>query len=81
MTPEAELRLAPQVASLDWGAITTHLDAYGYALMPSLFTTRECRSRIALYEQDGMFRSRALVARHGFGRGEYRYFDYPLPAG
>lgn len=55
------------------------LDTYGCAVLPGLLTPSECRDLAALYGQDDGFRSRVVMARHGFGQGEYRYFAYPLP--
>jgi hypothetical protein len=57
-----------------------HLDAQGHAALPSLLTPNECLRVARLYENPPLFRSRVVMARHGFGRGEYRYFCYPLPA-
>ncbi len=56
------------------------LDADGYAVIPRLLRAAECRALAALYDDDGLFRSRVVMSRHGFGRGEYKYFDEPLPA-
>lgn len=61
----------------DWSAVSDALDAQGWAVLPRLLETAECASIAALYE-DGAFRSTVNMARHGFGRGEYRYFAYPL---
>jgi hypothetical protein len=57
----------------------TELDERGCAVVESLLTVAECRALIAMYEDDERFRSRVVMAKHGFGRGEYRYFAYPLP--
>ena len=64
----------------DWSAIGSDLDAYGCAVLPRLFTAAECREIAALYPHEEHFRSQVIMARHGFGKGEYRYFKYPLPA-
>ena len=64
---------------IDWERLSADLDERGSAVIERLFSPRECRSLAALYEQDGLFRSRVVMARHGFGRGEYKYFGYPLP--
>jgi len=72
---------ARRVAALDWQHLSTELDAQGSAVIEQLLTADECRALAALYSQDPLFRSRVVMARHGFGRGEYRYFAYPLPAG
>jgi hypothetical protein len=55
------------------------LDARGYAVVPSLLGARDCARLINLYDESGAFRSRVVMARHGFGSGEYKYFSYPLP--
>ena len=55
------------------------LDRDGWALMPKLLAAEECRALAASYGDDAKFRSRIVMARHGFGRGEYKYFAYPLP--
>jgi hypothetical protein len=63
----------------DWAAIQSDLDSAGYAVLPGLMTPDQCQEIAGLYPDDGSFRSRVVMARHGFGRGEYRYFRYPLP--
>ncbi len=76
----AALGAANRIGSLDWNTIGTALDADGFAVMPRLLDAGECRSMAALYPDDKTFRSHIHMARHGFGRGEYKYFAYPLPA-
>jgi hypothetical protein len=56
------------------------LDAEGYAILKDILTPAECEEMVALYARDELFRSTVVMARHGYGRGEYRYFAYPLPA-
>jgi hypothetical protein len=68
-----------RLAALDWERISAALDQAGCATTPPLLTEEECGSLIALYPDDGRFRSRVVMERHGFGRGEYKYFGYPLP--
>jgi len=68
-----------RVTALDWPAIAAALDADGYAAIDALLTPQECASLVALYDDDARFRSRIVMARHNFGRGEYKYFAYPLP--
>jgi uncharacterized protein len=68
-----------RVAALDWQRVTTNLDAYGCAVAESLLTPGECRALAGKYGEDGIFRSRIVMARQGFGRGEYKYWAYPLP--
>lgn len=55
------------------------LDAHGHAVLPRLLDARRCAELVAMYDEDARFRSRVVMARHGFGRGEYGYFAYPLP--
>jgi hypothetical protein len=64
---------------IDWEKVSAALDERGSAVVESLFSPAQCRSLAALYDEDALFRSRVVMARHGFGRGEYKYFDYPLP--
>src|SRR5579872_7585804 len=71
--------LGQRVAALDWAQIEESLDARGYAVAASLLSAAECRALAGLYDQAEHFRSTVTMARHGFGRGEYRYFGYPLP--
>jgi len=68
-----------RVARLEWDKIAAHLDAYGYAVIERMLTAQECESLAASYDSDGLFRSRVVMERHNFGRGEYKYFCYPLP--
>jgi len=56
------------------------LDDHGWAVLPRLLDARQCADLVALYDDNANFRSHVVMARHGFGRGEYRYFAYPLPA-
>ena len=62
-----------------WQCVASELDAHGCAVLPGLLTARECSGIAALYDDERPFRSRVVMARHGFGQGEYRYFAYPLP--
>jgi hypothetical protein len=71
--------VADRIAALDWQRIASELDAEGWAVLDSMLAPEECRSLIAGYGDDAPFRSRIVMARHGFGRGEYKYFAYPLP--
>jgi uncharacterized protein len=63
----------------DWAALEAALDARGYATLPGLLTPAECRALRLLYDDEAAFRSRVVMARHGFGRGEYKYLRYSLP--
>jgi uncharacterized protein len=69
-----------RVEAIDWAAVGEALDAQGAAVITGLLTADECGGLVALYSRDDLFRSRVVMARHGYGRGEYRYFAYPLPA-
>jgi hypothetical protein len=69
-----------RVAGLDWAAIADELDAHGCTTTGPLLTADECARLTATYAEDARFRSRIVMARHGFGRGEYKYFAYALPA-
>ena len=64
----------------DWTALGTAVAAAGWALLPDILTIEECAALAALYDEPAHFRSRVIMQRHGFGRGEYQYFTYPLPA-
>ena len=74
--PEAA---AARVAGVDWRQAAASLDERGYATTAALLTSEQCRGLAALYEQEEAFRSRVVMQRHGFGRGEYKYLRYPLP--
>lgn len=71
--------IATRVAALDWQQIGSQLDSFGCATTGALLTPDECAALSARYDDDGIYRSRVIMARHGFGRGEYKYFAYPLP--
>lgn len=68
-----------RIASYDWRLVTQALDAGGNAVLEGLISSQECRELAALYPDETNFRSRVVMARHGFGKGEYQYFAYPLP--
>jgi len=68
-----------RVAELDWTGIGAALDARGCATTGALLTADECAALASGYGDDGPFRSRIVMARHGFGQGEYKYYAYPLP--
>ena len=63
----------------DWASVEDALNEYGCALLPGLLSEAQCRDLIARYPQADRYRSRIVMERHGFGRGEYQYFRYPLP--
>lgn len=72
--------LTPRIDGVDWAAATSELDARGYAMLPRLLDAPACRDIAAGYGDESLYRSRVVMARHGFGLGEYKYFRYPLPA-
>lgn len=74
------LPLQQRIAQIDWPRVAADLDSDGWALLDRLLTAAECDSLAALYPQDEHFRSRIVMANHNFGRGEYKYLAYPLPA-
>jgi uncharacterized protein len=67
------------VERFDWSAVGAALDEQGWALLPGLLGAGACRAATSLWRDEARFRSRVVMARHGFGEGEYRYFAYPLP--
>ena len=71
--------LTAPVAALDWASVATELDVHGCATTGTLLTPEQCAALAETYASDAPFRSRIVMARHGFGRGEYKYFAYPLP--
>jgi hypothetical protein len=72
-------KLTERIAALDWPAITDDLDSFGCATTGRLLTPEECGFLASQYPSEDLFRSRVVMARHGFGRGEYKYYTYPLP--
>ncbi|MBC3775477.1 2OG-Fe(II) oxygenase [Pseudomonas sp. SWRI99] len=75
------MTLSPsRLDALDWASLEQQLDQHGCAIIRSLLRTETCERLSALYPQTEPFRSQVVMARHGFGRGEYKYFSYPLPA-
>jgi hypothetical protein len=63
-----------------WNQIYNELNQYGYAVLPGLLESGQCEAVMALFTQDEAFRKHVVMARHGYGSGEYKYWDYPLPA-
>jgi hypothetical protein len=79
-TPGASsTRIAERVKGLDWEHVSHELDAHGSARLERLLSPDACQMVAGLYPQEDVFRSRVEMRRHGFGRGEYKYFSYPLP--
>jgi hypothetical protein len=71
--------IAQRLAKLDWAEIRNSLWEHGYALAPAILSADECAALIAMYSSESVFRSHIIMARYRFGRGDYKYFDYPLP--
>ena len=71
--------ISARVHNINWDRVSQDLDAQGSAVLEHLLSPEDCRDLAGLYAQDDLFRSRVVMARHGFGRGEYKYFNYPLP--
>lgn len=67
------------LAALDWQRLSDELATQGYAIIPSLLTPEQCACLVGSYAAQELFRSRVIMSRHGYGRGEYQYFKYPLP--
>jgi hypothetical protein len=68
-----------RIVGIDWGRTSIDLNARGWAIVAGVLSPNECQAIAALYDEDRRFRSHVVMARHGFGRGEYKYFAYPLP--
>jgi hypothetical protein len=85
MKTSAQRTVAPpsnipaRIETIDWSQATADLDAQGCAVLKNLLKPEECNAITALYPDEAHFRSRVVMGRHGFGRGEYQYFSYPLP--
>jgi hypothetical protein len=71
--------LRDRIAALSWESLAADLDAHGAAMIPSLLPPLDCAQVAEWYDTDALFRSRVVMSRHGFGRGEYRYLAYPHP--
>jgi hypothetical protein len=78
-TPSRAISAQQRVERYDWKALASELDTHGAAVMERLLSPEECAAIAALYSHEERFRSHIIMARHGFGKGEYRYFKYPLP--
>ncbi len=76
---ETLVEISRRLETLDWPRLEGELDEQGYATTGPLLTPEECDALIATYPDDELFRSKVVMARHGYGRGEYRYYAYPLP--
>jgi uncharacterized protein len=71
--------VSERLAGLNWDRLAADLDAHGAAVIPGLLAPQACKALIAAYAEPGRFRSRVVMARHGYGQGEYQYLAYPLP--
>ena len=71
--------ISSRIDAVDWARVRVDLDAHGYAMLEAMLHAEECESIAGLYDSDERFRSHIVMAHHGFGRGEYKYFSYPLP--
>jgi len=78
-TPGNFADIAARIGRIDWATVESGLDGQGNATVVALLRQSECRELATLYDESGFYRSRVVMGRHGFGRGEYRYYDYPLP--
>lgn len=72
-------KVEQKVETIDWEQVENDLDANGWGLLKNVLTAEECREISGLYDQAEIFRSQVVMARHGYGKGEYKYFSYPLP--
>ncbi len=78
-TKRSGIDIDRRVDAIDWAHASAQLDESGWATIEQMLDADECRALAALYGDDRLFRSHIVMARHGFGRGEYKYFKYPLP--
>ncbi len=79
MSHEDDIILGARIAAVDWTAVSNALDGQGFATFPALLSPALCDRMIGYYAQEARFRKRIVMGRHGYGSGEYKYFDYPLP--
>ncbi|MDB5849709.1 MAG: hypothetical protein JWP29_3461 [Rhodoferax sp.] len=79
MTAAATAEMGGAAVDCDWAGVQASLDARGYAVLPGLLAAPACHTLVARYDDAHRYRSRVVMARHGFGSGEYQYFNYPLP--
>ena len=73
------MSIPTRISGLDWSLLTDEVERQGWATTGPLLSRDECAALAASYDDDALYRSRVVMARHGFGQGEYRYFSYPLP--
>ncbi|HEY4305449.1 MAG TPA: 2OG-Fe(II) oxygenase [Gemmatimonadaceae bacterium] len=79
MNETTAVPIASRIRALDWPRVTRDLNERGCAVLPGVLARDECRDIAAMFDQKELFRSTVIMARHGFGRGQYRYWTYPLP--
>jgi hypothetical protein len=79
MKSETVNAITERLKGVAWEQMENELDGYGGAILKRLLTPEECDGIATMYPDDAGFRSRVVMTRHGFGRGEYKYFRYPLP--
>ena len=77
--PRSAPDVADRIARQNWPELIDHLASYGWGVIRRVLDASECGELAAVYDDAGLFRSHIIMARHGFGQGEYRYFGYPLP--
>jgi hypothetical protein len=77
--PAREAGVSGRVAAVEWNRVFAELNAFGCGIITGILTAEECRAIAGSYDDESRFRSHVVMARHGFGRGEYKYFSYPLP--
>lgn len=73
------MTIEARTSNIGWDSVGAELDSFGCAILPDLLAKEDCLRIAASYPDDEQFRKRIIMARHGFGRGEYKYFSYPLP--
>lgn len=79
LSPKSKIALTERIGRIDWDRMRSDLTENGSAVAQHLLTPEECEGIAALYSQTARFRSRVVMARYAFGKGEYQYFSYPLP--
>src|SRR4051812_9235076 len=79
-TTQGARAIDARLSQYDWSQLEQELDAQGYARVEALLDPEQCDALVALYAEEQAFRNRVVMARHGYGRGEYKYLAYPLPS-
>src|SRR5438874_233578 len=78
-TSKEDMHISKTIDAINWTEVTSHLEAQGWATIENVLDADQCRAIAGLYDDGERFRSVVVMARHGFGQGEYKYFGYPLP--